>query len=75
MTRPPLASLAITVIIEITAPLVSCRFRYDLVIDQAVRYKVLHSFVLEIKFHIWLQQASNEAWDNEEQQTSTLHLQ
>ena len=43
MTRPPLASLAITVITEITAPLVSCgEVSYDIVIDQPVSYNVLY---------------------------------
>ena len=40
MTRPPLASLAITVIIEITAPLVSYKFSNDFVIKRTARCKV-----------------------------------
>jgi len=75
MTRPPLANLAITVIIEITAPLVSCRFSYDIVIDQAVSYNVLYWFALEIEFYIGCNKRAVKPEDNEEQRTSTLRLQ
>ena len=65
MTRPPLASLAITVITEITAPLVSCsEVSYDIVTDQALSYYTI-SFI----------ERAVMPGDNEEQRTSTLHLQ